>query len=65
MTNLELNAISEEIDDISQQVSKLDPDNSIENTLREHLFHRWDFLDFTLNQALMTAKKNNLTLITN
>ena len=64
MTNLELNKISEEIDHISEQISILDPDNTIENSLREHFFHKWDVLDHQLDRALISAKRNNLKIVT-
>ena len=63
MTNAELNDISKEIDCISEQLSILDPDNAIENKLREQLFHRWDFLDYKLDCALISARRNNLKII--
>ena len=63
MTNAELNKISEEIDHISEQISILDPDNPIENTLRENLFHRWDALDHQLNRALIFARRNNIKIV--
>ena len=64
MTNAELNKISEEIDHISEQISILDQDNTIENSLRENLFHRWDALDHQLDRALISAKRNNLKIVT-
>ena len=64
MTNAKLNEISEEIDHISEQISILDPDNAIENSLRELLFHRWDTLDHQLDRALISARRNNLKVVT-
>ena len=64
MTSAELNEISKEIDQISDQISILDPDNAIENSLRENLFHRWDVLDHQLDCALISAKRNNLKIVT-
>ena len=63
MTNCELNNISREIDYISKKLSILDPDNVIENKLRERLFQRWDFLDYKLNCALKSAKRKRLRII--
>ena len=64
MTNAELNKISEEIDHISDQISTLDPDNAIENSFRENLFHQWDFLDYQLDCALISTRHNNLKILT-
>lgn len=63
MTNIELDAISNEIDDISKQLNILDPDNAIESTLREHLLHRWDFLDHQLECALIAAKRREIYFV--
>lgn len=63
MTNAELDTISNEIDDISKQLNILDSDNAIESTLREHLLHRWDFLDHQLECALIAAKRNKLHIV--
>ena len=63
MTTTELNEISKEIDHISEQISILDPNNSIEGSLRDRLFHRWDFLDYQLDCALIAARRNNLKIV--
>ena len=59
MTKQELKEISQEIDSISKQVALLDPRNAIESQERRRLFHRWDFLDYQLEVALISFERNN------
>ncbi len=63
MTKYELKAISTEIDCISEQLSILDPDNPIENQMRERLLYRWDFLDYQLEQAFLSARNRSFRII--
>ena len=63
MTKLELKAISTEIDCISEHLSILNPDNPIENQIREQLLYRWDFLDHQLEQAFLSARDRSFRII--
>ena len=65
MTKKELSDISEEIKSISQRLSVLDSSNAIEGQLRKQLFHRWDFLDYQLDCALILAQNNRLRIVNN
>ncbi len=65
MTKKKLNDISQEIKSISYRLSILDPNNLIESQLRTQLFHRWDFLDYQLDCALILAKKNRIHTVNN
>ena len=63
MTEVELKEISKEIDVIYKKVSILDPDNPIENSQRERLLKRWDFLDHKLDVASVYARRSEFRVI--
>ncbi len=63
MTKQELREISKEIDHISKRLSWLDSNNIIESQERRRLFRRWDFLDYQLDQALISAGKTTFCIV--
>ena len=65
MTKKELNKISQEINIISKRLSWLDSKNIIESQERRRLFSRWDFLDYQLDQALISVRKNTFRIVKN
>ena len=63
MTKKELRGISQEIDCISKRLSWLDSNNIIESQERRRLFCRWDFLDYQLDQALISVSKTTFRIM--
>ena len=63
MTKHELNEVSQERKYISSRLYILDPDNSIENQERERLLQRLDFLEYKIDCALLSTRRNRLRII--
>ena len=63
MTKYELNEISQERRNISSQLHILDPDNPIENQKREWLLQRLDFLEYKIDCALLSIRRNRLRVL--
>ena len=63
MTKYELNEISQERKYISNQLYILDPDNPIESQEREILLQRLDFLEYKIDCALLSIRRNRLRIV--
>ena len=63
MTKHELNKISQERKYISNQLNILDSDNPIENQKREWLLQRLDFLEYQIDCALLSIRRNRLRIV--